>query len=134
MPSSRLRGCLETCETHSRMNGTKGIKGPGRQRIFGLSNYPQPFALVDSASARSFKVIQASRSSSTARTSSCRDNIDEPVENNEPTLPTLIRQMELMETLKLWMLLQGISSPCSGIMKGTKSVDLSRIHRLHMRN
>jgi hypothetical protein len=105
------------------MNGTKGIKGPGR-----LSNYPQPFALVDSASARSFKVIQASRSSSTARTSSCRDNIDEPVENNEPTLPTLIRQMELMETLKLWMLLQGISSPCSGIMKGTISVDLSRIH------
>ena len=123
MPSYRLRGCLETCETHSRMNGTKGIKGPGR-----LSNYPQPFALVDSASARSFKVIQASRSSSTARTSSCRDNIDEPVENNEPTLPTLIRQMELMETLKLWMLLQGISSPCSGIMKGTISVDLSRIH------
>jgi hypothetical protein len=36
--------------------------------------------------------------------------------------------MELMETLKLWMLLQGISSPCSGIMKGTISVDLSRIH------
>ena len=33
MPSYRLRGCLETCETHSRMNGTKGIKGPGWQSI-----------------------------------------------------------------------------------------------------
>ena len=118
MPSYRLRGCQTN----------QGAQDGNHICPVQLSS------AIRSASVRSFKVLRASRSSSTARTSSCRDNVHEPVENNEPTLPTLIRQMELMETVKLWMLLQGISSPCSGIMKGTKSVDLSRIHRLHMRN
>ena len=105
-------------------------RGPGWQ-----SYLPQLSSAVRSASGRSFKVLRASRSSSTARISSCRDNIHEPVENNEPTLSTLIWQMmELKETLKLWMLFQVISSPCLEFMKGTISVDLSRIHRLHMRN
>ena len=120
MPSYRLRGCQTN----------QGAQDGNHICPVQLSS------AVRSASGRSFKVLRASRSSSTARTSSCRDNINEPVENNEPTLSTLIWQvMELKETLKLWMLFQVISSPCLEFMKGsTISVDLSRIHRLHMRN
>ena len=119
MPSYRLRGCQTN----------QGAQDGNHICPVQLSS------AIRSASVRSFKVLRASRSSSTARTSSCRDNVHEPVENNEPTLSTLIWQMmELKETLKLWMLFQVISSPCLEFMKGTISVDLSGIHRLHMRN
>ena len=100
MPSYRLRGCQTN----------QGAQDGNHICPVQLSS------AVRSASGRSFKVLRASRSSSTARTSSCRDNIHEPVENNEPTLSTLIWQMmELMETLKLWMLFQVISSPLSPV-------------------
>ena len=119
MPSYRLRGC-QTNQGAQDCNHICPV---------------QLSSAVRSASGRSFKVLRASRSSSTARTSSCRDNIHEPVENNEPTLSTLIWQMmELKETLKWWVSFQVISSPCLEFMKGKISVDLSRMHRLHMRN
>ena len=93
-------------------------RGPGWQ-----SYLPQLSSAIRSASGRSFKVLQASRSSSTARTSSCRDNIHEPVENNEPTLSTLIWQMmELKETLKLWCCFKAFQ------------VHVWNLWKVHMRN